>query len=459
MKILIKNGTIVTSEGNNISDVLIENQKIKTVEGKIEENADKVIDAKEKYLLPGGIDPHVHMRLPTPAGFSSDDFETGSKAALFGGTTTIIDFVTPQRGQSMVEALEERKEEAKTSLVDHSFHVSPVEWNDSTENEIKECIKRGITSFKVYMAYKNAIGLEDDELLNVMKVAAKEGVIVTAHCEADDEIGELREQFAAKGKLSPKAHALSRPPALEAKAVRKAIEMAAETGCMLYIVHVSSAQSIKIIREAQKKGQKVIAETCPQYLLLDDSKYQGVFDEAAKYVMSPPLRKKEDNNILWQAIADNTINSIGTDHCPFISQQKRIGKEDFRKIPNGAGGVEHRLALLHTFGVLQDRFSLNRFVDITSTKPAKIFGLYPQKGEIAPGSDADIVIWNPKARNTISTITHHQLSDLSIYEGMQTIGAPEIVINKGKIAIEGSKLLQRDAYGVFLEREKYSFSS
>ena len=455
MKTLIKNGTIVTSEKNIIADIFIENQKIKKVEGKIEEKAGRIIDAKGKYLLPGGVDPHVHMRLPTPAGFSSDDFITGSKAALFGGTTTIIDFVTPERGQSMVEALEKRKEEAKPSLIDHSFHVSPVEWNDSTENEMKECIKRGITSFKVYMAYKNAIGLDDDEVYNVMKVAAKEGVIVTAHCEADDDINELREQFATEGKLSPEAHALSRPPALEAKAVKKAIEMAAETGCVLYIVHVSFAQSIKIIREAQEKGQEVIAETCPQYLLLDDSKYQSAFDEAAKFVMSPPLRKTDDNHVLWKAIAENAINAIGTDHCPFISQQKRIGREDFRKIPNGAGGVEHRLALLHTFGVLKDQFSLNRFVDITSTKPAKIFGLYPQKGEIAPGSDADIVIWNPKKNNTISTITHHQLSDLNIYEGMHTIGAPEIVINKGVAVIEKSKLLMKNNLGCFLKRKKY----
>lgn len=439
MGLLIKNGTIVNAESTQKADIFCNDGKIVEIEKNIRLNStpDSTIDAAGCYIFPGGIDPHVHMHLPSPAGYSSDDFLIGSNAALHGGTTTIIDFVTPKKGQFLADAIALRKEEAQNCLSNYSFHVSPIEWRDSIEEEIINCINNiGLKSFKVYMAYKDSIGLNDDVLLKIMKAVGKAGGIVTAHCELGDDIEILRNKLASENKLSPKYHPLSRPAELEAKAVKKAIELAKKAECPLYIVHVSSKESLVYIEKAQKNGQKVLAETCPQYLLLDDAKYIGSFDQAAAYIMSPPLRKKEDSIALWEAIINGTIVTIGTDHCPFTLKQKRLGKYDFRKIPNGAGGVEHRLALLYTYGVLEGRITINHFVALTSTNAAKIFYMYPAKGVITVGSDADMVIWNPEIKNTISTVTHNQNSDLNIYEGIVTKGSPEFVIIDGNIIIE-----------------------
>lgn len=451
--LIIKNGTIVTATRSFKGSILVRDGIIEKVYngGDIVPTSEREIDANGMYVFPGGVDPHVHMHLKTPAGYSSDDFITGSKAALSGGTTTLIDFVTPERGESIIDALKNRKEEAEKSLTDYTFHVSPVEWNENTADEITRCIhKEGIPSFKVYMAYKNSIGLEDDEIGEVMKVVAKAGGTLAIHCEMGDAIEVLHSIFASEGRLDTKYHAYSRPAYLESEAVKTAVEMAFETGCPLYIVHVSAADSLKYIREAQSKGQKVIAETCPQYLLFDKSKYENDFHQAAPYIMSPPLRKPEDNQALWDAIADNTVQSIGTDHCPFTMKQKEQGKDDFRKIPNGAGGVEHRLELLYTFGVMEKRISLNRFVELISTNPAKIFGLYPRKGEIAEGSDADIVIWNPDSEKTISVKTHHQNCDINIYEGIKVKGSPQYVIKGGEIAVQNGRIINGEIKGNFL---------
>ncbi|MCK4677017.1 MAG: dihydropyrimidinase [Bacteroidales bacterium] len=454
MNILIKNGTIVTSTKSIKADIFVKNGKIDQIEKGLITNksADKIINADGYYIFPGGIDPHVHMHLPTPAGYSSDDFFSGSRAALYGGTTTLLDFVTPRKGQPLREALEQRKREALLSLVDYSFHVSPVEWRDTMAEEIKSCVvEEGIGSFKVYMAYKETIGLNDENLFKVMTAVGKAGGIVMAHCELGDEIEKIRDSFAGENKIEPKYHPLSRPPNLESEAVKKAIKLAKATNCPLYVVHVSTKESLLHISEAQKRGQKVYAETCPQYLLLNDSMYEGSFRQASPYVMSPPLRKSDDNEALWDGIIDGTIQTIGTDHCPFMLEQKMAGTGDFRKIPNGAGGIEHRLALLYSYGVLKNRISINRFVDIISTKPAKIFGLYPSKGEIAIGSDADLVIWNPEKENTISAKSHHQNCDTNIYEGFKTTGAPEYVMVNGMIALEEGKLITTPITGKFLK--------
>ncbi len=295
MKILIKNGTVVTSTKNSVEDVLVRDGTIARIGTNIPEGeADRIIDAAGKFILPGGVDPHVHMHLPAGGGYSSDDFFTGSRAALYGGTTTLIDFVTPSRGESLPAALEKRKREAETSMTDYAFHVSPVEWRKSTADEIRECIKMGVTSFKVYMAYKDTVGLDDDDLLKVMKCVAEAGGIVTVHCELGDEIEKLRNSFFSQNNTSPYYHALSRPAALEAAAVENAVKMADKVHCPLYIVHVSSRESLKYIREARLRQQSVYAETCPQYLLLDNSKYRGEFHQTAPYVMSPPLRTRDD---------------------------------------------------------------------------------------------------------------------------------------------------------------------
>lgn len=454
MKLLIKQGKIVTSDKTYISDILCVDGVISEIgENLNPENIDQKIDASGYLILPGGIDPHVHMHLPTNAGYSSDDFFTGSKAAIFGGTTTIIDFVTPHKGQSLTKALEERKDEASSAVIDYSFHVSPIEWKSTSEEEIRICIQeKGITSFKMYMAYKNSIGLEDEDILRVMKIVGKYGGIVTMHCELGDEIEELRDSFAKERKLSPFYHPLSRPTKLESRAVNKAIKLAGQANCSLYIVHVSAKKSIKHINRAQKKGQRVFAESCPQYLLLDDSKYIGDFKETAPFVLSPPLRKLNDIKALWSAINKKSIQTIGTDHCPFMMKQKNIGENDFRIIPNGAGGVEHRLTLLFTYGVKSNKITLNEFVNITSTNAAKIFGLYPQKGEIAVGSDADLLVWNPNQNNTISVKSHHQNCDSNIYEGIKSIDAPQYIIRNGEIIIKDGTLIQKKSKGHFLSR-------
>ncbi|HPE57016.1 MAG TPA: dihydropyrimidinase [Bacteroidales bacterium] len=436
MNFTITNGLIVNADSSFKSDILCVDGKISRIEKNIAvpDLESSIIDASDCLILPGGIDTHVHLHLPTPTGFSADDFTTGSKAAIAGGTTSLIDFVTPRRGQSIIEALHLRRQEAANSLCDVKLHVSPVEWTDQTEQEIIHCIKNeGIKSFKVYMAYQSTIGLRQEDIFKVMKVVGKHGGIVTMHCEMDEIIEKNRKQLLSQGKTVPKFHPLSRPNAVESEAVKNAIALAEKAECPLYIVHVSTHEALDHIHKAQSKGQPVYAETCPQYLLLDESLYDQPFDQACAYVMSPPLRKKEDREALWQAIADGIILTVGTDHCPFTLEQKRLGLLDFTKIPNGAGGVEHRMSLLYTHGVLKNRISLQKFVEITSTNAAKIFGWYPQKGNIQEGSDADLLVWDPNAKQIISTKTHHQHCDLNVYEGFDVKGLPKYTFISGTL--------------------------
>ncbi|NOZ35007.1 MAG: dihydropyrimidinase [Chlorobi bacterium] len=452
MSVLIKNGKIVSSEKIFSGDILVSEGKIVKIANNIAipDNCE-FIDAEGQYIFPGGIDPHVHMHLPTFAGYSSDNFYTGSKAALYGGTTTLIDFVTPRKGQSLPDALAERKKEAENCLTDYTFHVSPISWHKGLKDEIKECVNQGVTSFKVYTAYKKSIGLDDNELFKVMQDIAEIGALLTVHAELGDDIEDLRNRFFEEGKISPKYHALSRPPETEYKAVKKIIEFAKKTNCKVYFVHISTGKSAEIIQNAQIRDLQIFAETCPQYLMINDEKLIGKFYNTVKFVFSPPPRKEQDNEKLWNALFENVILTVGTDHCPFTFEQKLLGKNDFRKIPNGAGGVEHRMSLLYTYGVFQNKISLNDFVKITSTNAAKIFGLYPQKGEIAVGSDADLIIWNEK-NDVISAKTNHQNCDLNIYEGIKISGKPEIVIKAGKIVLSENKLSQKISSGRYLSR-------
>ncbi|MHC1704704.1 MAG: dihydropyrimidinase [Tenuifilaceae bacterium] len=454
MKTLIKNGTIVTSSQQYKADILIQNSKIVQIDKDISSSqVEKIIHAENHYIFPGGVDPHVHLNLPTPAGYSSDDFLSGGTSALYGGTTTIIDFVTPHKGQPLPEALNNRIDEAKNCPIDYSFHVSPVDWRTSSEEEIQRCIELGFPSFKIYLAYKDSIGLNDESIYHVMKAVGKHSGMVTAHCELGDEVSTFRDFYYSQKMVTPLYHMLSRASQLESLAVKRAIDFADQANCQLYIVHVSAGDSLKHIHLAQQSGQPIFAETCPQYLLLDESKYAGDFDQTVKYVISPPLRKFEDNNQLWEGIQNQIIQSVGTDHCPFSFEQKSIGIDDFRKIPNGAGGIEHRLELLYTFGVLTEKITLNRMVDIFSTQPAKIFGLYPQKGEIAIGSDADLVIWNPEVESTISAKTHHSKSDISIYEGFKVKGTAQYVLSKGRVVIDNGRIVTDLPVGELLRRK------
>jgi dihydropyrimidinase len=453
MDILIKNGLIVTSLKSFNADIAIDQGKIIQINDRIQpEKNTRIIDASDLFIIPGGIDPHVHLYLPTPAGYTSDDFYSGSKAAIYGGTTCIIDFVTPARNQNLIEALNIRKKEALDSLIDYSFHLSPVDWHPNIENEINKVVEEGITSFKVYMAYKNSVGIDDDVLLKVMQTVSKVGGVVTVHAENGDKIDELRNSYSKQGKITPEYHALSRPNFTEAEAVEKIIHLSEQTACKVYFVHVSAKESLELIQSAQNKGLPIYAETCPQYLLLEDSKLKGKFEDTAKYVFSPPLRKKEDNDALWKALKNKTIQTIGTDHCPLFFKQKEFGRDDFRLIPNGAGSMEHRLSLLYTFGVMSGLLTMNEFVALTSTNAAKIFGLYPKKGEIAVGSDADIVLWNTKPSDSISTSTHYHNSDMDIYEGFTVFGQPKLVILKGKIVIDENVLYLEKCKSEFLKR-------
>ena len=452
MELLIKNGTIINADRTAKADIFIKNGKIAFIRANIDvhENVN-LINAEGKFLIPGGVDPHVHMHLPVPGGFSSDDFYTGSRAAIFGGTTTLLDFVTPHKSQSLIEALHQRKLEAEESIIDYSFHVSPVDWHHGIEEEIAQCIAEGISSFKVYLAYLDSIGLNSDVFEKVLKTVGRLGGMVTIHCETGKEIEEKRTEYFNKGFTQAEYHLLSRPSEAEADAVKKAISLAGKNNCPLYIVHVSAKESLVHIEKAKSAGQKVFAETCPQYLLLDDSRYVGTFEETSPYVMSPPLRKKEDNEALWEAINSGLIDTVGTDHCPFTLEQKYHGKDDFRKIPNGAGGVEHRLGLLYTYGVLADKISLNKWAELCCTNPANLFNLR-SKGKIAPGMDADIVIWDPEPENAISSQTHHQNTDLNIYEGFKTRGKAEAVIRNGEMVIENSEMLPELSKGSFIRR-------
>lgn len=454
---LIKNGHVVTAVDSFKGDILVADGKIELLGKHLEviEPGAKVIDATGLYVLPGGVDPHVHMELPIGGGqFSADDFETGTRAAIAGGTTSIIDFVTPEPGQPLLEALYERKEAAKKSLCDYGLHMSITSWNDTIPGEMRQCVEQeGIPSFKVYMAYKGTIGLDDKYIMTVMDAAARLNARVLVHCEYDEIIAYMQKKFISEGKTEPKYHALSRPAGAEEDAVLRALLMAGTAGCSLYIVHLSTARALFKVIEAPSKGLDIAAETCPHYLLLDRSEYERPGFEGAAYVMSPPLRTAADREFLWKALADNRAQVVATDHCPFnMKNQKERGVHDFTKIPNGVAGVEHRMALLYTYGVLEKKITLNQWVALTSTMPARIFGLYPRKGALVKGADADILLWDPQAEGFISAKTHLHNCDTSIYEGFRIKGKPHMVMINGEIAYEQGVVKCEKGSGHYLQR-------
>ncbi|MGE5342984.1 MAG: dihydropyrimidinase [Candidatus Omnitrophota bacterium] len=438
--LLVKHGTLVTASDwmdRTDQDILIVDGVIRTIGTGLDplDSDTQIIDATGCYLFPGGIDPHVHMALPIGNGLvSSDDFESGTRAALAGGTTTLIDFITPVRGQSLLAAAEERMRLARRSRCHCRFHMSVTSWHRRIPSEMRTLKERdGICSVKVYMAYKQTIGLNDREILKVMDAAAKLDLLVMVHGEHGETIDYLQHQFISEGKRQPEFHAGSRPPEVEGEAVQRAIMMARAAGCSLYIVHVSTQDAVLEIERARGRGLPVYAETCPHYLLLDEAEYRRPGFEGAAYVVSPPLRSQKHRDALWDAVGSGVIQVVSTDHCPFnMKGQKDRGIHDFTQIPNGAAGVQHRLELLYRYGVLENKISLRRFVELTSEQPARIFKLYPQKGTLAPGADADIVVWDPEIRDTISARTHLHRCDTSIYEGFSVKGKARDVILRGK---------------------------
>ncbi len=450
---VIQNGLIVTATTEYQADLLIEDGKIAAIAKKYDGSADQVIDATGKWVFPGAIDPHVHLAMPFMGTFSSDDYSTGTLAALHGGTTTVIDFILQTQGKGLYDALRDwRSRSDGNTYGDYSFHMAVTDFNDSTAEEVKKLIhEEGITSFKTFMAYKGALMLDDGQISALMKVVREEGGMVTVHATNGDVIDNLIAKNRAAGNRAPIYHYLSQPEVTEAEASSRFCDLANYTGVRGYIVHMTCEGAVNAIRKSYRRNQKVFGETCIQYLLLDASLYERDF-EGAKWVMSPPLREKKDQESLWAAINQGVIEVVATDHCPFKWEQKLMGKDDFSKIPNGHPAIEHRLELLHSEGVAKGRISRQKFVEVLSTNPAKLFGMHPRKGDIAIGADADLVVFDPHRKHRISAETHHMNVDYSAYEGWELTGKCEKVLLRGTLAIDDGEVLIDKGFGQFVKR-------
>ena len=457
MSLLIKNGRIITSSEDYIADIYTEGETIKAIGKNLSMKADEEIDASGKMIFPGGIDPHVHLDMPFMGTYSSDNYETGTLAALHGGTTMVIDFILQTQGKSLRHALEQWQGRSNGNCYgDYSFHMAVTDFNDETKKEVKEMIeKEGITSFKTFMAYKGALMIDDRQMVGLMQEVKASGGMVTVHATNGDMIDYLVAKHRSEGKLAPLYHYLSQPEITEAEASGRFADMANYTNVPAYIVHMTCEGDLNHVRDAARRNQQVFVETCIQYLVLDASLYEKDFD-GAKWVMSPPLREKKDQAALWAGINQGTVLVVATDHCPFKWEQKKMGEKDFSKIPNGHPAIEHRMELLFSEGVNKGKISLNKYVEVSSTNSAKLFGMYPKKGTIGIGSDADLIIFDPKEKHKISVSTHHMNVDYSAYEGWELTGKCKTTILRGQVAIENGKVRVNKGYGKFVKRSKVS---
>jgi dihydropyrimidinase len=449
---IIKGGTIVTASDTFKGDIGIKDEKIVQIGLDLKDKEAKMVDATGKYVMPGGIDPHTHMDMPFGGTHASDDFATGTIAAACGGTTTIVDFSIQPKGKKLRDAVEIWHEKAdEKAVIDYGLHIAVTDMNDDVLEEIPTMIKEGYPTFKLFMTYEN-LRVTDDTLMKALKKVNESGGLISVHAENYYAIEYLTEQLLAEEKTEPKYHALSRPALVEGEAASRAIKLAKLAGAPLFIVHNSCEESASEIRRAREEGYPIMGETCPQYLLLSYDNYEEPGFNGAKYVMSPPLRDKANWPYMWEALAKDTVQLVATDHCPFFMEQKELGKESFVKIPNGAPGVELRMALMYTYGVLENRFDLQRFVQVTSTNAAKIFGMYPEKGTIAVGSDADIVIFNPDVEKTITQGMLHENVDYTPFEGFKLKGYPETTISRGRVIVENGEFIGEKGYGKFVKR-------
>jgi len=459
MSVLIKSGTIVTADRTFNADVYCEGGKIVA----IGENLDvpttaEVIDANGQYVMPGGIDPHTHMQFPFMGTVASDDFYTGTAAALAGGTTCIIDFVIPQPGQRLLDAYNQWQEWAEKSAADYTFHVAITWWDNSVHEDMETLVREhGVNSFKHFMAYKNAIMADDETLVNSFRRCVELGAMPTVHAENGELVYQLQQEMLAKGITGPEAHPLSRPPFVEGEAANRAIQVAHAMHTPIYIVHVSCKDSLDAITRARSAGQRVYGEVLAGHLAIDDSVYRNEdFDFAAGHVMSPPFRPKEHQDALWNGLQGGNLHTTATDHCCFCKDQKAAGRDDFTKIPNGTAGVEDRLAILWDEGVNKGRLTLNEFVAVTSTNTAKLFNMYPQKGSITEGADADIVVWDPQGTRTISADSHHMNVDFNIFEGRTVKGIPSHTLSHGKIVWRNGELNAERGAGQYIKRAPFA---
>jgi len=456
---IIRNGSVVTATDTYTADVAIVNGKITAIGTDLPaENTGRILDATGKLLLPGGIDVHTHLDMPFGGTTSADDFETGTRAAAFGGTTTLIDFAIQYKGQPLRQAFDTWMSKAASKAVcDYAFHCIVTDVSGGQLSEMNDLVHEGVTSFKLFMAYPGVFMLDDGSIFKALQTTAKNGGMVCMHAENGSAIDVIVQQALAEGKRAPKYHALTRPTTAEAEAVGRAIALAEMAGAPIYIVHLSCNDALEKIREARDRGLPVYAETCPQYLYLSLENMDAPGFEGAKYVFTPPLREKWNQEKPWNGLKHDHLQVVSTDHCPFcFKEQKEMGRDDFTKIPNGGPGVEHRMSLIYSGGVASGRFNANRFVELVSTTPAKLFGLYPRKGTIAVGSDADLVIFDPQRKHTISAATHHMRVDYSMFEGIQVTGMPDVVLSRGRVVVENDKFLGRAGQGEFLRRATYA---
>jgi dihydropyrimidinase len=456
---IIRNGTIVTATDTYAADLAIADGKISAIGRNLPpEGARKVIDATGLFVMPGGIDVHTHLDMPFGGTTSADDFETGTRAAAWGGTTTLIDFAIQYHGQSLHQAFDTwmKKADGKATI-DYAFHCIITELDDERARQMKQLVAEGVPSFKLFMAYPGVFMLDDASIFRAMSVAADAGAFICMHAENGGAIDVIVQRALAEGKRAPKYHALTRPTAAEAEATGRAIALAEMAGAPVYIVHLSCAEALERVREARERGLPVYAETCPQYLFLSIENFDVPGFEGAKYVFTPPLREKHHQEKLWKGLAQDQLQVVSTDHCPFcFKEQKELGKDDFTKIPNGGPGVEHRLSLVYSGGVHGHHFSPNRFVQLVSTAPAKLFGLYPRKGTIAVGSDADLVLFDSEAEDVLSARTHHMRVDYSMFEGIRVKGVARTVLSRGDVILDKGTFLARPGRGQFLKRQTHA---